>query len=110
LEISGLPSHILILKIGAPLVLLRNINPQQFFDGTRLCVKTLKRNIIEVTILPGCGIGENVFIPRIRIKPSDMPYQIERLQNLIEAGLLLDTPCFDQGKLYLACSRGDDSK
>ncbi|CAI6348264.1 unnamed protein product [Macrosiphum euphorbiae] len=45
LEISGLPSHILTLKIGAPIMLLRNINLPKLCNVTRLYVKSLNNNI-----------------------------------------------------------------
>ncbi|XP_029345703.1 uncharacterized protein LOC103310175 [Acyrthosiphon pisum] len=66
------------LKIGAPIIVLRN--PPKLCNGTRFCVKTLKNNIIEGIILTGCGKGEHVYIPRIPLKPSDTPFEFERLQ------------------------------
>lgn len=56
-------------------MLLRNNNPPKLCSGTRLCVNALKNNIIEVTILTGCRKGEDVCLPRIPIKPSDMPFK-----------------------------------
>jgi len=37
-------------------------------------------NVIEATILTGCGKGEVEYIPRIPIKPSDVLFGFERLQ------------------------------
>jgi len=127
LEISGLPSHILTLKIGAPIMVLRNLNPPKLCNGTRLCVKTLKNNIIEGIILTGCGKGEHIYISRIPLKLTDTPFEFERLQFLVRlafsftinksqgkslktTGVYLETPCFSHGQLYVACSRGGDPK
>lgn len=51
LIISGLPRHILTLKAGAPILILRNINPPTLCNGARLCVKSLNNSIVEATIL-----------------------------------------------------------
>ena len=39
LDLPGFPSHVLELKIGVPIKLLRNINPPKLCNGTRLAVK-----------------------------------------------------------------------
>ena len=119
---SGLPPHTLKLKSGTPVMLLRNINPPKMCNGTRLVVKTLMPNIIEATILSGEGKGEHIFIPRIPLIPSDMPFEFKRLQfpirpcfamtinkaqgqTLKVVGLHLQTSCFAHGQLYVGCSR-----
>jgi len=53
LEMSGIPSHLLELKIGVPVILLRNLDPPKLCNGTRLCVKRLHSYVIEATILTG---------------------------------------------------------
>ncbi|GBM46715.1 hypothetical protein AVEN_79795-1 [Araneus ventricosus] len=57
------------------IILLRNLHPPSIFTGTRLCIKKLIPNIIEAKILTGHAAGENVFIPRIPIIPSDFPHR-----------------------------------
>ncbi|XP_003740209.1 ATP-dependent DNA helicase RRM3-like [Galendromus occidentalis] len=122
LELSGIPSHILTLKIGVPIILLRNINPPQLCNGTRLSVKNLMKNLIEATILTGKYKGENVLLPRIPMIPIDLPFEFKRLQfpirlafamtinkaqgqSLQVCGLDLENSCFSHGQLYVATSR-----
>jgi hypothetical protein len=47
LDVNGVPPHKLRLKVGAPIILLRNINPiQGLCNGTRLQVTHLERNVV----------------------------------------------------------------
>ena len=55
---SGLPAYTIKLKVGVPIMLLRNLTPPKLCNGTRLKVVSLQRNIIEAEILTGCGVGE----------------------------------------------------
>ena len=120
LEPSGMPPHNLQLKIGSPIVLLRNLDAPRLCNGTRLSVKTLMPHVIEATIMTGCATGEDVFIPRIPLLPSDMIFEFKRLQfpvrlafamsinkaqgqSLKVAGINLETTCFSHGQLYVAC-------
>ena len=122
LEPPGMPSHNLVLKVGSPIILLRNLDAPRLCNGTRLCVKQLMPHVIEATILTGCARGEDVFIPRIPMIPTDMPFEFKRLQfpvrlafamsinkaqgqSLKVAGINLESPCFSHGQLYVACSR-----
>ena len=54
LNISGLPPHKLILKIGAPIIMIRNLNPNAgLCNGTRLIVKNIYSRLIEAEISIG---------------------------------------------------------
>ncbi|GFU21344.1 ATP-dependent DNA helicase [Trichonephila clavipes] len=122
LDLPGMPLHVLTLKIGVPIILLRNINPPRLCNGTRLSVKKMMNNVIEATILTGKFKGEDVLLPRIPMIPTDMPFEFKRLQfpvrlafamtinkaqgqSLQVCGLNLENPCFSHGQLYVACSR-----
>ncbi|GFV21140.1 integrase catalytic domain-containing protein [Trichonephila clavipes] len=80
------------------------------------------QHVIQATVLTGCAKGEDVFIPRISIIPSDNTIQFKRIQfplklcfamtinksqgqSLGIAGIDLQTPCFSHAQLYVTCSR-----
>ena len=79
-EPPNVPPHNLKLRVGAAIMLLRNLDPPKVVNGTRMVVKNLHKNIIEATILSGDAEGDVVFIPRIPIIPSDLPFEFKRLQ------------------------------
>jgi len=68
IKVSGLPNHSLRLKIGCPVMLLRNINANEgLMNGTRLQIIQLMDFMVEARILTGAKVGEIAYIPRLLI-------------------------------------------
>lgn len=70
LESSGIPPHVLQVKLVAPIMLIRNLNPLRPCNSMRLSVIKLLQCVIETTVISGCGWGNDVFIPWISLEPS----------------------------------------
>ena len=122
---SGLPPHKIGLKIGCPIMLLRNMHPQEgHCNGTKYIVTALHGNIIEAVISQGAYKGNKIYIPRIPLKPTDgtYPFELSRKQFPIRAcfaitsnkaqgqtlrrvGVYLDRHFFSHGQYYVAQSR-----
>ncbi|GJY50997.1 DNA helicase [Tanacetum coccineum] len=77
LKFPRFPPHKLELKVGAPVMLLRNINLEGgLCNGTRMIVTQLMTKLIEVQIITGMRVGEKVFIHGISLihKDPDLPF------------------------------------
>ncbi|RVE40790.1 hypothetical protein evm_014558 [Chilo suppressalis] len=122
LELSGVPSHKLRLKIGVPVLLMRNLEAPRLCNGTRLQIKQLGRNTIRAIIMTGMAKDEEILTPRIPMIPTELPFQFKRIQfplkpafamtinkaqgqTLKVAGVNLKKNCFSHGQLYVVCSR-----
>jgi ATP-dependent DNA helicase PIF1 len=66
LSINGLPDHVLHLKIGVPIMLLRNLYPTRgLCNGIQLIVTQLTSKIIEGEIITRKAKGTKAYIPCI---------------------------------------------
>ncbi|CAH1647642.1 unnamed protein product [Spodoptera littoralis] len=101
LNMPGLPSHGICLKIGIPIILLRNLRPPQLCNGTRLKVTQLQQNIIEAQILT------------VQFKRTQFPVSVcyamtinkAQGQTFRVAGVDLSVSCSSYNQLYVALSR-----
>ncbi|PIA42003.1 hypothetical protein AQUCO_02100089v1 [Aquilegia coerulea] len=103
----SLPPFKLQLKVGCPIMLLRNLQPRDgLCNGTRLMVIQFATRVIEAKILNGSHAENYVFIPRITLQPSvsETPFQMARRQ-FPYVGIDLRNHVFSHGQLYVALSR-----
>jgi len=83
LQFNGITNHKLELKVGLPILLLRNFNQSiGLCNGTRLIVKRLGQRVIEAKIITRNNDNKRVFIPHIIMSPSrtDWPFVLCRRQ------------------------------
>ena len=70
LRFLGLPNYKLTLKVGLPIMLLRNLNQNEgLCNGIRLIITKLVAWVIEAKIITSTNIGTCMFIPRITLSP-----------------------------------------
>ena len=124
-KISGLPNHNITLKVGVPVMLLRNIDHQRgLCNGTRLVISRLGDHVIEAKIKTGTHARKITYLPRMQLMPSDkrVPFKFKRRQfpiavcfamtinkskgqSLAEIGLYLRKLVFNDEQVYVAISR-----
>lgn len=131
LEATGLPPGNLHLKIGCPLILLRNLAPSRgLCNGTRMILLRVSRRVLQVRIMGGDYDGNVELIPRISLTPTstcaEFAFSLRRRQFPVRlafaisinkaqgqsvkyVGLDLRVPVFSHGQLYVALSRATSS-
>ena len=85
LNSSGLPPTLLCLKVGCPVILLRNLDPGEGpCNGTRMVVLNVRRKVLQCRIISKDRRfrGKVVLIPRIRLlsNADTLPVPLKRLQ------------------------------
>ncbi|XP_043228033.1 uncharacterized protein LOC122384558 [Amphibalanus amphitrite] len=126
IDVSGMPSHRLQVKVGAPVVLMRNLNAPRVVNGTLCTVLRAAPNVLELRIASGIARGELLFLPRLPLLVSAVdsgigrPFRrlqfpvklsfamtINRCQGQTKrrVGIYLPAPVFTHGQLYVALSR-----
>lgn len=82
LDLSVLLSHKLDLRSGDPII-LRELDPPTFCNGTRLVVKIMMPNLIDGTVLSVYD-KRDVFLPRIHLIPTDITFPFNSLLFLVK--------------------------
>jgi len=122
-----LSSALLCLKVGSPVILLRNLDPGEgLYNRTRMVVLNVRRKVLQCRIISKNRRfrGKVVLIPRIRLSPNTetLPVPLKRLQfpvrlafaitinrsqgqSVEHMGINLQTSVFSHGQLYVAFSR-----
>ncbi|XP_028076405.1 ATP-dependent DNA helicase PIF1-like [Camellia sinensis] len=124
LNLLRLPNHCLQLKVGTPIMLLRNVNQSLgLCNGTRLIVDKMGNRVIEARVITRSRVGEKVPLSCIVLTSSKnhAPFTMKRRQfpiklafamtrsksqgqTLKNVGLYLLNPVFSHGQLYVALS------
>ncbi|GFV36249.1 transposable element Tcb1 transposase [Trichonephila clavipes] len=78
-----LQAHNLLLKMGTPIILIRNIDTPRLCNGSRLIVKKLMQHFIQATVLAGCAKDEDVFsFQEYILFPQTTPYNSREYSSL----------------------------
>ena len=117
----------LCLKVGSPVILLSNLDPEEgLCNGTRMVVLNVRRKVLQCRIISKDRRFRDkvVLIPRIRLSPNaeTLPVPLKRLQfpirlafamtinksqgqSVEHMGINLQTLVFSHEQLYVVFSR-----
>ncbi|XP_026439764.1 uncharacterized protein LOC113338595 [Papaver somniferum] len=124
-KLSGLPNHVLRLKLNVPVMLTRNKNTRAgLCNGKTLIVTRIMARTIQVKIITGSAAGKSAVVSRIVIQPTEthLPFILRRVQfpikvcfsmtinksqgqSIDNVGIYLPNPIFYHGQLYVAVSK-----
>lgn len=123
---SNFPEHLIEIKVGMPVILLRNLSlPEGLANGTRMVVVAVARNSLRCRIINGPRKNSLAVIPRINLLHrgnAQFPVPFYRFQFPIASAfamtinksqsqslnfvtIFLPSPVFSHGQLYVALSR-----
>lgn len=125
LDCGSIPPHKLLIKVGSPVMMLRNLDPSQgICNGTRMTCRAFMPNSIHAEVATGPHKGKLFLIPRITIYTTVEQVGVEfkrcqfpirpafamtinksQGQTLDSVGLYLSAPVFSHGQLYVALSQ-----
>ncbi|KAF1894812.1 hypothetical protein Lal_00028255 [Lupinus albus] len=71
LSTSSIPNHKIKLKIGTPIMLLRNLDQSDgLCNGTRLIMTQMANHVLEAKIMSVKNVENIIYIPRMSMSPS----------------------------------------
>jgi ATP-dependent DNA helicase PIF1 len=90
--LASMPPHRLALKVGIPIILLRNLDATSgLYNGTHLIIWRLAWKLIVTQIIHGMHVGNIVNIPRIttRTNCSKWPFTLQRHQFPLQLAFVM---------------------